>query len=245
MSSSYTDGTRVALDITDSEMLNNDAISEIIKSIKETCGEDVPLSTHLVETTSYLWESVTKYDPFFESVVCVENLPSFIEKVKESRKLTGLDVAIYILSKIKCTHLSLEKLVYFAYADYLCEYSKRLFDDTVFAFKHGPVVDSVFKKYRKSGSQYVSSCECDNDGDVLTDVPEMSARSRILFAEDGAEKIASVDKTLEKYGKYTASYLVNLTHKSGSPWDHVDSSKPYQTISDDLIKEFHVFECVD
>lgn len=244
MSSSYTDGTRVALDITDSEMLNNDTISKIIKSIKETCGEDVPLSTHLVETTSYSWESVTKYDPFFESVVCVDGLSTFIERIKESRKLTGLDVAIYILSKIKCTHLSLEKLVYFAYADYLCEYSKRLFDDTVFAFRHGPVVDSVFKKYNGSGSQYLTSFEIKNDSSVLTDVPEMSAKSRILFAEDGAEKIRSIDKTIEKYGKCSASFLVDLTHRSSSPWSHVDSSKSYQVITDDLIKEFHINECL-
>lgn len=52
MSSSYTDGTRVALDITDESLLNSEAIGAMLKEIKRICGEDVPLSTHLIETES-------------------------------------------------------------------------------------------------------------------------------------------------------------------------------------------------
>ena len=131
MSSSYTDGTRVALDITEARLLNSEAIAEIIKEIKQRCGKDVPLSTHLIETDSDSWESVAKYDPFFEGVECARSVADFSEKIKKGRVLTGLDVATYILSKIKCTHLSLEKLVYFAYADYLCDHSARLFEDDI------------------------------------------------------------------------------------------------------------------
>ena len=68
MSSSYTDGTRVALDITEVSLLNSEVIAEIIKEIKQRCGKDVPLSTHLIETDSDSWSSVAEYDPFFEDV---------------------------------------------------------------------------------------------------------------------------------------------------------------------------------
>lgn len=244
MSSSYTDGSRVALDITEDRLLNSEAITKIIQDIKQSCGSDVPLSTHLIETESDSWASVAEYDPFFEDVECAKSVSEFSEKIKKDRVLTGLDVAAYILSKIKCTHLSLEKLVYFAYADYLCEYSKRLFEDRIYAFTHGPVVGSVYETYKRSGSQYVKPLEFGIDSDVQTGVKELPARSRILFAKDGTEKLLSIDKTIEEYGKYAAGALVDFTHRTGSPWSHVDSSKAYQVISDELILAHHHVECV-
>ena len=50
MSSSYTDGSRVALDITEDCFLNSKAIAEMIEEIRKNCGKDVPLSTHFIET---------------------------------------------------------------------------------------------------------------------------------------------------------------------------------------------------
>lgn len=243
MSSSYTEGTRIALDITDERELSIEKISKTIQDIKRCCGNDVPLSTHFIETSSTSWESVGGYDPFFKGVKCIRSVSDFSEKIKKSRILTGLDVANYILSKIKCTHLSLEKLVYFAYADYLCEYAERLFDGRIYAFKHGPVVDSVYEAYKQSGSKYVKQLEIDDDSDIQTGVKELPARSRILFAKDGAKKLCSIDQTIQKYGKYTAGELVNITHTHGAPWSHVDSTKPYQEIPDELIIKYHHMEC--
>lgn len=243
MSSSYTDGTRVALDITEDSLLNSHAIAKIIEEIKQSCGKDVPLSTHLIETSSTSWTSVAEYDPFFEDVECVGSVVAFSEKIQKSRVLTGLDVATYILSKIKCTHLSLEKLVYFAYADYLCAHSGRLFEDQIYAFTHGPVIESVYETYKRSGAQYVKPLEFGDDSEVETGVKALPAQSRILFAKDGAEKLRSIDQTINKYGNCTAGSLVDRTHRTGSPWSHVNSAKAYQTISDELIKKYHHVEC--
>lgn len=243
MSSSYTDGTRVALDITDESLLNSEAIGAMLKEIKRICGEDVPLSTHLIETESTSWMSVAEYDPFFEGVVCAKSVAEFSEKIRKDRVLSGLDVANYVLSKVQCTHLALEKLVYFADADYLCEHAQRLFEDRIYAFTHGPVIDSVYETFKRSGSQYVKPLEFGEDSKVQTGVKELPARSRILFAKDGAEKLLSIDKTVETYGKYAAGILVDLTHRDGAPWSYVDSTKAYQIISDELIISHHHVEC--
>ena len=56
----------------------------------------------------------------------------------------------------------------------------------------------------------------------------MPARSRILFARDGIEKLVSINKAIEKYGGFTPGALVSLTHRDGSPWSRVDHSQPYQ-----------------
>ena len=153
-------------------------------------------------------------------------------------------VANYILSKIRCTHLSLEKLVYYAYADYLCEHSERLFEDHIYAFRHGPVINSVYETFKRSGSQYVKPFEFGDDSDIRTGVKELPARSRILFAKEGTEKLSSIDRTIAKYGKYSAGALVDLTHRAGTPWSYVDSSVAYQEISDNLIMAYHHVESV-
>ena len=175
MSSSYTDGSRVALDITEDCFLNSKAIAEMIEEIRKNCGKDVPLSTHFIETESASWDSVVAYDPFFEDVECTKSTTAFSEKIKKGRVLSGLDVANYILSKIRCTHLSLEKLVYYAYADYLCEHSERLFEDHIYAFRHGPVINSVYETFKRSGSQYVKPFEFGDDSDIRTGVKELPA----------------------------------------------------------------------
>lgn len=244
VSSSYTDGSRVALDITEATSLNPETILKIINVIKQNCGNDVPLSTHLIETDSTSWASVSEYDPFFENVKCAKSVEDFSDTIKKGRILTGLDVAAYILSKVKCTHLSLEKLVYFAYAEYLCEYSSRLFEDDIYAFAHGPVIKSVYETYKQSGYDYVTAPKQETYNKPLADVKELPAKSRILFAINGAEKLHSIDRTIKKYGDFSARYLVSLTHRNGSPWSYVDSSKQYQTISDELIKAHHHVESV-
>lgn len=217
MSSSYIDGTRIALDFTDISLQDGTRIKKVIDEIKAQCGKDVPLSAHLICTESAEWKSVSEYDPFFKDVELVESVSEFSRKISEGRVLSGLDVAKYILTKVQCTHLALQKLVYLAYADYLCEYSEQLFSDEIYAFKYGPVIASVYDVFKKNGMQCI-----DVDFAVKTDVKEMPARSRILFARAGGRKLESIDRIIDTYGKFSASELVDIIiHRGGSPWSHV------------------------
>lgn len=236
MSSSYSMGTRIAYDITDPKLWNSASITAMLEEIKALCGNDVPLSTHMVEAADASWAAVQRYDPFFETVLCMDSLREFAETIEKDRTLTGRDVAVYILSLIPCTHLSLEKLTYFAYADYLCETGKKLFSDRIYAFKYGPVVESVYERYKRNGYDYVQP---DTDTAIQSDVSELPARSRILFAKNGPEKCASIDRTLARYGAFSASELVTWTHRPGSPWSQVDDSLPYEPIPDDVIRRYH------
>jgi len=244
MSSSYSKGVRIGLVFSGVEELNPDTISQVLQNIKRSCDQDVPLSTHFIETESSSWDSIKQYDPFFEDVVFTHSVPEFIKEIRQDRILSGLDVATYILSKVKCTHLSLEKLVYYAYADYLCTYDQRLFEDSIYAFTHGPVVESVYETYKKSGLRYLEPLDKQPDSPLRFIENEMPGKSRILFAKDGAKKLASIDKTIESYANCSAGELVKMTHRPSSPWSHVDNKKPYQVISDDLIKGYHHIETI-
>lgn len=245
LSSSYEDGARIAIDITDPKKIPEERVAEVLEKVKRVCSGKVPLSTHYLQTESSDWESVVAYDHFFKGVVCLESTDEFVQKIKRGQTLLGLDVAKYILSKVEsCTHLALEKLVYFAYADYLCATGKKLFTDKIYAFKYGPVVQSVYGRYNKSGYKQLA-LEEDNEQSLSDAAKIMSARSRILFAADGSEKLLSIDATLEKYKAQTAHDLVALTHREGTPWSSIYTAEPFQEIPDSTIKELHHAESLE
>nr|DAQ30126.1 MAG TPA: hypothetical protein [Caudoviricetes sp.] len=242
MSSSYSEGKRIALHMEQSEQMTTSGIQAILQRVRNDCGQDVPVSLHYVEAANSGWQAVVASDQFFKGVECIPDVETFIQKIKRDRVLRGIDVAKYIASQIECTHLKLQKLVYFCYADYLCKYSERLFRDTIYAFRNGPVVDTVYETLKGAGYDLIKMSE-EWDGPTKI-VDKMPARSRILFAESGAKKLQSIDQTIAKYGNMTAGQLRNLTHQPNTPWSHVDSDLSYQCISDDLIKRYHHNEIV-
>ena len=150
-------------------------------------------------------------------------------------------MARYILSKVKCTHLKLQKLVYLCYADYICNTGKELFTDKIFAFKYGPVVETVYQEYKKYGYKDIKDENEDIDNKNITEMP---TRSRILVAEEGTEKVSSIDKTLEKYGGLSSSELVDITHRENTPWKmtYKKIGIRYIQIKPETIKKYHQYE---
>lgn len=238
MSSSYFLGTRIALDyIVIDEGIQEKLKQNLAKIIKE-CGKDVSISTHMVQADDETWKSVCIADHFFKDVKVIDDLDEFIKLIKIDRKLEGVDIAKYILSKITCTQLKLQKLVYLCFADYLCDTGKKLFLDKIYAFKYGPVVETVYEKYKEYGYKSIEEETTDIDS---KNIAEMPAKSRILFAEDGTGKILSIEKTLKKYGNLSATELVRLTHKQNSPWSRTNKTT-YSPIKLATIKEYHKYE---
>ena len=112
--------------------------------------------------------------------------------------------------------------------------------DPIYAFKYGPVVDTVYKRYKKYGYKPIE----EEKEDISPTVSEMPAKSRILFAEDGTGKIISIDTTLKKYGQLTASQLVDLTHRESAPWTMTKKSSwiSFSEIKPEIITKYHKFE---
>ena len=243
MASAYSIGKRIVLDYSDTDKLDMDNIQRDIDYIFEKCGEDVPISTHFIQTNSVSWDSVIKLDNFFAKTELVHSKEKFVELIMKDRNLNSLDVAKYILTKVPCTHLKLEKLVYMCYADYLCDTKTKLFDDKIFAYKLGPVIKNVYQKYKKSGN---SSISVEDDTIMYNESnKKMPIRSRILSSKDGIKKLISIDKTLDKYSNFSASYLVGLTHKDSTPWSISGSgNNSYEEITDDCIIKFHNIETI-
>ena len=65
---------------------------------------------------------------------------------------TALEVADYIIKKIPVDNLTLQKLLYYSQATHLVKYDKKpLFHDDIEAWDIGPVVPSVYNKYKHHG----------------------------------------------------------------------------------------------
>lgn len=109
-------------------------------------------------------------------------------------------VQLSIEHRLWITNLQLQKILYFTWADYYGKYHERLFEDKPFqAWKYGPVVDDVYREYRRNMARLI----------FLTMEPEedMTAVSGYLL------------DSLKKYHRMGTVALVDKAHEKGSPWD--------------------------
>lgn len=238
LGSAYSIGKRIALHYTN---LNEVEMKSKLDFITKKCGYDIFISTHYIMTDEESWESVVNFDKYFLGVQLLDNIEDFTNLILKDRDLIGIDIARYITSKYPCTHLKLEKLTYICYAEYLCETKKKLFNDNIYAYRLGPVVESVYKKYRRKAFDLV-----EDDKKLYDDAEKRAAiKSRIIASRNGLEKLTVIENTLKKYGDLTASELVNLTHRENSPWyisDRGESNN--KIISDDIILKNHKYETI-
>ena len=95
------------------------------------------------------------------------------------------------------SNLKIQKLLYYAQGCALVSTGEALFYDDIVAWKHGPVVESVYQKYHEYGRRGIS------------DIPKCP------FLEPETEKL--LINTYNTFAKYSAWELANLTHME-DPW---------------------------
>ncbi len=122
-----------------------------------------------------------------------------------NKKVTALSVAEYFVDRAnkeekKITNKKLQKLVYYAQAWSLVLRDKKLFNEKIEAWVHGPAIKSVYIKYKDFGFNPI---EKETDRDVIKSI---SADSQKLL-----------DSVWSVYGNLDAGYLEMLTH-SEKPW---------------------------
>lgn len=248
ISSDYSSGRRIGLhySLNDSQDMS-DVITDVT-AIRKYCSDDVQFATHKLITDSNSWDSVIQSDSFFENIEIVSTVFDFIKIINKDRILTADDVAEYILSVIPCTHLKLEKLVYLCYADYLCNIGQKLFTDKIYAYRYGPVIQSIYNKYKIYKSQTITTEGFTDKIDDIIDLPfdeslKTPMLARVLFSNNGIKAVESIIKTLSKNGDSSSTTLVGLTHSKDSPWANVyTDNKKFVEITDEIILKKHCNE---
>lgn len=116
------------------------------------------------------------------------------------------------------TPLQLEKLLYFAQGWHLARYGKPLFEEDFCAWDLGPVIPSVYHKYKiygrtgimREGVPCAAECFTDEEFSLLLDVAR-------------------------EYMRYSAAWLVHLTHEKDTPWDRTERNSE---ICKDTIRDY-------
>ncbi len=130
------------------------------------------------------------------------------------------------------TPMQLLKLVYMAHGWYLGYTGQRLINEQVQAWRHGPVIKSLYDKIKHFGGGSVTGLVADNPFGSLP-------------APVGPEAIPLLDGVWRNYSRFSGIELSELTHQRGTPWwtawyDQGGQSQYFAPISDELIRSHYV-----
>lgn len=138
----------------------------------------------------------------------------------------AVDVAFSLLKHAakqgKCfTNLQLQKLTYVCHGLSLAHFDRPLIIDDVFAWQYGPVVPSVYFRFKDYGSQVIT--------EVTQSIADLDCESESIISE-----------VVEKLGDLSGPQLVELTHRNGSPWEKVWDGTRHKIIPDVVIRDHYL-----
>src|SRR5690625_3983070 len=137
------------------------------------------------------------------------------------RTYTAVEIACVLLKcaqsrGLSFSNLQLQKLAYICHGISLSRFERPLFIEDVYAWQYGPVVPSIYFRFRDFKSAPVT--------EDVADV-ELDADSQYI-----------VQSVVEKFGYLSPWQLVKLIHREGSPWYRVWQQRKRSVIPDELIK---------
>ena len=112
------------------------------------------------------------------------------------------------------SNLKLQKLLYYAQGCTLALFNKPLFDDEIYAWQHGPVVPTIYHKYKQFHANGIAY-----EGDLIP--PDI-------------EKV--LEDVNEEFGQFSAWKLRNMTHAE-TPWKTTEIG---EEIPVEIIKKYFV-----
>lgn len=107
------------------------------------------------------------------------------------------------------SNLKLQKLLYYAQGAFLAIKDVRLFDEPILAWMHGPVVESMYQKYKSNGARGIA--------------PDENFENNVVNDINKEDKSLLVD-VYETFGKYSAWGLRQMTHEE-SPWQETEQGE--------------------
>lgn len=146
------------------------------------------------------------------------------DRIMESFNIPVFEVALYFLDKLDSetedciSNLKLQKLVYYAQGFVMALTGRKLFDEPIEAWEHGPVVRELYNEYRRNGATPITKPENINY-DTLSQHPEL---------------MEILDEVYQVYGQFSAWRLRDMTHEE-TPWL---KTRRNDVISDESMLEF-------
>lgn len=141
------------------------------------------------------------------------------------------------------TPMQLLKLVYIAHGWHLAWHDLPLFGDDVEAWRHGPVVASVYHAFKKYGRKPISR-QTYGDYDLVIDIgllePEdEQIRPRPVAARFTEAESQTMDEVYRAYRGIDGIDLSRMTHQDDSPWQKAYRPGENVVIKNDVIKKYY------
>ncbi|MGV3769576.1 MAG: Panacea domain-containing protein [Sphingobium phenoxybenzoativorans] len=124
------------------------------------------------------------------------------------------------------TPMQLIKLSYIAHGFSLAINRRPLLNESVEAWRYGPVVPSLYRKLKSYGSNGVSR-------------PIAPFFSGLRTEQLDQEDRDLIDEVFAKYGKFSGTQLSHLTHRPGTPWAETYEPNVYGVDIDDAVIRTH------
>ncbi len=145
-------------------------------------------------------------------------------------------IANFFLEKAKeedmpITQMKLMKLVYIGYGWVYALLGRKLFEDSIQAWKHGPVIRTLYDEFKHYGNCSIEDFAVEFDYEEgVTTKPQVD--------ESDSDVKLVLEKVWGVYKHFSASALRKKTHEAGTPWQKVYDSHAMSTeINDDDIEE--------
>ena len=133
------------------------------------------------------------------------------------------------------TNLSLQKIVYFCHAWSLTTLSMPLVRHKFEAWKHGPVLQYLYREFREYDDRPIQARARRID-------PATGTKVKVEYRFD-SQTLRLLRQVVEFYSRLSAYDLVILTHVERGPWDkvwnHGGTVNPGMKIDDDEIARFY------
>ena len=147
---------------------------------------------------------------------------------------------ILVLALHAGTHidpLQLNKLCYITQGFCLGMSKKPAFGSPIEAWRYGPVVKSVYEKFKRYGRRKITHLSNRTPLDIQR-CPTPEIHAELMELPDHVTKAAK--QVVSKYGKYSGPKLLDMTHYEDTPWYAVYSPDSNNVIPKELIRKHYV-----
>lgn len=137
---------------------------------------------------------------------------------------------------IELTPMKLIKLSYIAHGWHLGLYDTQLLDEVIYAWKYGPVIDTIYTDFKKYGNSQITELYKDE--------------VNCIYPMTGSDKEEFLNMIWTSYGRFSGIQLSAMTHQPETPWDIVWNKRggknlKHSIIPNDLIKEHYKSKIVN
>lgn len=128
------------------------------------------------------------------------------------------------------SHMKLQKLIYFLHGWHMAIIGKPAINDQFEAWPYGPVIGSLYQKFKHYGSDNIKDYVCEFDPEKRENIAYVVGVKDRRFNE-------IFEAVWRKYSPLDALVLSTLTHQKDSPWDQT-RKRGEKIISNELIRDY-------